>query len=303
MAKRDSFLRYISIISKLRNQGDSTFEEISDYLEMQSEIRDFNPVISKRTFQRDAAEILSLFGIEIKFDFSRKVYFILEDDETRDMNNRLLEALDMLSLCHGAENASPYVIFEKRRPQGTHLFNTLLDAIRARQTVRFRYNKFWDDEIKERLVDPYALKESRERWYLVGRDHQDNIIKTFGLDRISDLTEVRKKFTYPAHYDPQEKFKHCFGVLGDEKHDAEEIVLSIDPFQGKYIKSFPLHDSQEILMDTKKELRIRLFMYITRDLIMELLSLGDTLKVVKPRRLRNEMVRSYKETLEKYNEV
>ena len=300
MAKRDSFLRYISIISKLRNQGEATFEEMGDYLEMQSEIRDFNPVISKRTFQRDVAEIASLFGIEIKFDFSRKVYFILEDDETRDMNHRLLEALDMLSLCNGAENASPYVIFEKRRPQGTHLFNTVLEAIRNRQQIRFFYNKFWDDETSERWVDPYALKESRQRWYLVGKDQQDQTVKTFGLDRISELNVVRKTFSYPAHYDPQEKFRHCFGVLGDEKHPAEEIILSIDPFQGKYIKSFPLHASQEIVADTKKELRIRLHMYITRDLIMELLSLGDTLHVISPRRLKNEMVKSYRGGLEKY---
>lgn len=297
MAQRDHLLRYIGIISKLRNQGYATYEEICDYLEIQAEIRDFKPDISKRTFQRDLEEIASLFNIEIKYDFSRKVYRIIEEDEQKDMNNRLLEAFDMLNLCNVAENISPYVIFEKRRPQGTNNFNGLLHAIQNRVVVKFDYRKFWDDELQNRSVDPFALKESHNRWYLVAKDHKDGVIKTFGLDRISELKITSKKFHFPTGYNPNDKFINCFGVLGDDKGEPREIVLSIETFQGKYIKSFPLHDSQKILIDNKKELRISLYLYITRDFIMELLSLGDTLKIIAPKELKVEICRNYKAAL------
>ncbi len=294
MAKRDHFLRYIGIINKLRHHGPATYEEIMDYLDMQSEIRDFRPDMSKRTFQRDIREIASLFNIEIAYDFSAKVYYINLDDDSRELSNRLLEAFDVMNLCNAAESVSPYVIFEKRRPQGTHLFNGLLDAIRNKIEVTFAYHKYWDDEVEVRSVQPYALKESRERWYLVSRDMKDHKVKTFALDRIRELKQTNKKFSRPSSYNPNEEFKHCFGVMGDDKAEPSEIVLSIRPFQGKYIKSFPLHESQRVLKDDRTELRIRLCLYITRDFIMELLSLGDTVRVISPKKLRTELCKNHK---------
>jgi hypothetical protein len=58
------------------------------------------------------------------------------------------------------------------------------------------------------------------------------------------------------------------------------VILSFGPFQGKYIKSLPLHNTQEIIEDTDDELRIRLTLYLTHDFLMELLAYGDTVKVI-----------------------
>ncbi|MEX2565062.1 MAG: WYL domain-containing protein [Cyclobacteriaceae bacterium] len=60
------------------------------------------------------------------------------------------------------------------------------------------------------------------------------------------------------------------------------IIKKFDPFQGKYIKSLPLHESQEILIDNPQELRIRLTLFVTHDFFMELLSHGERVKVLKP---------------------
>jgi hypothetical protein len=56
-----------------------------------------------------------------------------------------------------------------------------------------------------------------------------------------------------------------------------------EPIQGKYIKSFPLHESQQIIIDNDNELRIKQYVYITRDLNMELLSYGNSLTVIEPK--------------------
>ena len=53
----------------------------------------------------------------------------------------------------------------------------------------------------------------------------------------------------------------------------------------KYIKSLPLHDTQEILVDDKDELRIKLKVCITYDFIMELLSFGGDVRVIRPKSL------------------
>lgn len=66
-------------------------------------------------------------------------------------------------------------------------------------------------------------------------------------------------------------------------NQVEEIILSFEPFQGKYIKTLPLHETQQVIVDDENELQIRLKLYLTHDLVMELLSYGSTLKVIKPK--------------------
>ena len=65
--------------------------------------------------------------------------------------------------------------------------------------------------------------------------------------------------------------------------EPQQIILSYEPIQGKYIKSFPLHESQQIIIDNDDELRIKLYVYITHDLNMELLSYGNSLTVLEPK--------------------
>ncbi len=301
MTKREHFLRYLAIIKKLQHQGEATFEEIVGYLERDAEIYSYHNQMSKRTFQRDLLEILSLFNIEIKYDHGAKVYRITEAEEDRDMNHRMLEALDIVNLCNLSDKASPYVSFEKRRPVGTEHFNSLLHAIQTHKVLRFTYEKYWDGQKQTRSVEPYALRESHNRWYLVANDQKDSQIKTFGLDRMSNLNITTKGFIIPKGFQPNEKFRHCFGVLSDPANGPVDVVLSVTPTQGKYIKSFPLHESQKILADNGDELRISLYLDISRDFIMELMSLGDTLTVISPKRLINELKHNYESAIKKYN--
>lgn len=299
MPKPKYFLRYGFIIQKLRQCKEATFEEIRDYLALQSELSDFDLNISKRTFDRDKSEILSIFNVLIEYNFSKKIYFIRQD-EGNEVNDRMLEAFDMFNSLNMSDSNAPYIIFEKRKPQGTEHFYGLLHAIKNRLLVKFTYTKFWDDESSERSVEPYALKESRYRWYLLAKDKKDNIIKTFGLDRISDLEITRQKFVYPKDYNPNNDFRYSFGILTNPGKEPQEVVLSFDPFQGKYIKSFPLHDTQQIIIDDIKELQIKLKVHITEDFIMEILSFGDEVRVLSPKSLINPISKKLLDSLENY---
>ena len=146
----------------------------------------------------------------------------------------------------------------------------------------------------------YALKEFRNRWYVVGKDLKDNKIKSFGLDRLSKLDFTGKHFALPDNFEVNEHYKNCFGIISPNADKPQEIILSFDPFQGKYIKSLPLHASQEILEDNEDELLIKLTLYITHDFVMELLSYGENVKVIEPIALIEQMKQSYKNALDQY---
>jgi predicted DNA-binding transcriptional regulator YafY len=299
MAKQDYFFRYLTIIKKLRRSGEATFKEINEYLEKESEFLDRPFSVSNRTFIRDVNEIRNLFKIDIRFDFSKGVYFIAEDQQS-DLNNRMLESIDTINSLKMVNDVTRYMFFEKRKAYGTHHFYGLLHAIKNRVVILLVHQKFDSDEPKERLVEPYALKESKGRWYLLAKDRNDRRIKTFGLDRILDFQTNPGRFDYPVHLDVNEMFRYCFGVINPDDVQPEEIILSFEPEQGKYIKSYPIHESQFILADNEDELRIRLSLFITRDLVMEILYYGMSVKVISPENLIREVQALYTGALAQY---
>lgn len=300
MSQREIIARYNLIINKLR-RGPCTFNELNSYLKIESEIQSYDFQIANRTFKRDREDICSLYGIDIKFDFSKKVYFI-DCDEDSDTSIRILEAFDTLNALNISDRLSSYIHFEKRKPAGTENLYGLLHAIKNRVQIKFHYQKFWEDEISIRVVAPYILKESKNRWYILAKDLKDGKIKSFGLDRLSGLEITNKKFKYPENENLDNRFKNCFGIINPTEESPENIILSFDPIQGKYIKSLPLHDSQQILVDNEKELRVSLKLYITYDLVMELLSHGAFVKVMQPKSLIEIIKKAHKDSLMQYSD-
>ncbi|MDN3674298.1 WYL domain-containing protein [Flavobacterium branchiarum] len=287
MSKRESIARYNLIIKKLRKRP-ATFAEIEEYLALESEIQAYNFNISKRTFQRDRDDIRSLYNIDILFDFSKKVYYI-DFDEQPEANERILEAFDTFNALNLTDRLSKHIHFEKRKPQGTEHLYGVLHAIKNQIQIKFVYQKYWEDELTERIVEPYALKEFKNRWYVLSKVLGDDKIKSFALDRLTDLEILNKKFNFPKDFDVNEHYRYCFGIISPNGHQPEDVILSFNAFQGKYIKSLPLHDSQQILIDNEHELRIQLKLFITHDFFMELLSFGENLEVLKPQSLIDDL--------------
>jgi predicted DNA-binding transcriptional regulator YafY len=282
MSKRESISRYNLIINKLR-RGPSDFNTICDYLQRASEFQDENFVVSKRTFVRDLNDIRTLFNINITYDFSRKVYFI-EDVGQFAVNDRLLEAFDTFNAFNVAESLSRHIYFEQRRPGGTESLSGILYAIKNNLYIKFTYHKFWEEIGSKRTTEPYALKEFKSRWYVLAKDVKDSRIKSFALDRLYDLDITRKTFKKPAEQNFDDTYHHSFGIISSDDEPVE-ILLSFDPFQGKYIKTLPIHHSQHIQIDTDKELRLKLKLRITHDFVMELLSFSHYMKVLEPKSL------------------
>lgn len=283
MSKRESIIRYNLIIKQLRKRP-SNFQEISDSLEKASELHDYHLNISKRTFQRDLDDIRSIYNIDIQYDFKKRTYCI-EYEEKEDHNMRILEALDTFQAFNLHNNLSGFVHFEKRKPIGAHHLYGLLHAIKNTLFIEICYEKYTETELSQRKVAPLALKEFKNRWYLLAEDQRDGQVKSFALDRIHDMEIFREKYQRKEAFDVQSYYQNCFGIMSPEDDEADEVILSFNAFQGKYIKSLPLHESQEIIKDTEEELLIKLKVFLTHDFIMELFSYGDKMKVIQPTRL------------------
>ncbi len=299
MSLRETISRQRLIINKLRKHP-ATFNDIADYLARESEIQSYNFTVSTRTFQRDLEDIRSIYNIDIQYDFSRKVYFI-DDDGQPEINERIIEAFDLFNALNISDQLSSHIHFEKRKPAGTENLYGLLHAIKNKLQIRFSYQKFWEDEITHRTVEPYALKEFKYRWYVLSKDQKDNNVKSFALDRLTNLEITNQHFVFPQDFNIEENYRYCFGIISPGDQEPQEIILSFETVQGKYIKSLPIHESQQILIDNENELRVKLILFVTYDLVKELLSYGEYVKVLQPESLADEIKMIHKNAINQYN--
>lgn len=282
-------LRKIILLKLLQQKRNGvSLTEIGSYMAARLDI-DGDTYI-ERTFQRDKKSILDDYDITIDYDRLNKVYKI--ENSPVDVGIKALQAYEVLNALLLKEEMTPYLLFDQRRAKGLEYFQKLLHGIKSGVLARFSYHSFGHPEADggKRLVEPYALKEFKGRWYLLARDKKDERIKTFALDRMATLTVTKKRFDYPANFDPLEQFSNCFGIIAPyESQVTDEVVLSLSELQYKYVKSFPLHHSQRDVESEEGTFVISLYLCINHDIEMELLSYGEEVEVLEPSYLRRKI--------------
>lgn len=290
MAIHDKNIRLMHIASFLKSKPKgANFKEILKHLEELYHKESFatNLASSQRTFNRDLPLLLEL-GIEIKFKRSTMTYQIINDSFSEN-SQTIFDNLLLINAYKQTENNSEIMIFEKRQASGLHNLEGLVFAIKNSKTITFNYTKHWEGVPHKKVLEPYALKEFKNRWYLLANevDGKDFFLKTFGLDRISDV-EVNSKTFKKQEVDIDKLFVNSFGIISTLDQIPEKIILSFDYEQGKFIKSLPIHHSQKVLIDNDSEYRIELTLVPTYDFYQELLTHTGRMKIISPENVRDK---------------
>jgi predicted DNA-binding transcriptional regulator YafY len=75
-------------------------------------------------------------------------------------------------------------------------------AIVARKLIEFEYFKENEDQISSRKVEPYALTNGREGWYVASYDPERGGVRHFRLDRIKRVNVTDERFEPRPEVDP-----------------------------------------------------------------------------------------------------
>jgi predicted DNA-binding transcriptional regulator YafY len=305
MSKKHYFTRYLLIVRKLQQQNFVSFSEIQDYLTQRlPESNEYSASsiqpISRRTLQRDLKDIYEIFGVDIQFCFRNKGYYLADSGFQSPLFERLAESFEVISTLQLGKEILPFVFLEERKPRGTEYLLPLLSAIRAGKTVNFIYQKFSDEPERERNTIPCGLKEFRNRWYLIAIDSEDDILKSFGLDRMRRINtgpKTNRKINRQIIID---HYSNSFGIIGPNEEPPDKVTLRFSPSQAPYIKTLPLHSSQQIIEHSEAGCIVQLCVHLSHDFIMELLSFGETLTVLEPESLRKQMSKLLEKALTNY---
>ena len=293
MAKNEQMLRLLFIEEFLRRRKDrgATYPEIADYLETQFAEKGLELKFTERTFQRDKLAIADVFGIQISYSRKKNVHFI-EEEELELSQESVFDQLLLVEAYRETKGKADVMFFEPRRARGLEHLNGLIHAITQKKVLSFTYQKFWENEKSSKVVMPYALKEFKNRWYLLAADYQSKntsfFLKTYGLDRISDLNISNTSFKR-ENIDIEKAYKNSFGIISTLGKETQEILLKFDREQANYVKALPLHHSQTVIAENETETIFRVSLVPTYDFQREILSYGKRVQVLAPESFIQEL--------------
>ena len=293
MAKNEQMLRLLFIEEFLRRRKDrgATYPEIADYLETLFAEKGLELKFTERTFQRDKLAIADVFGIQISYSRKKNAHFI-EEEELELSQESVFDQLLLVEAYRETKGKADVMFFEPRRARGLEHLNGLIHAITQKKVLSFTYQKFWENEKSSKVVMPYALKEFKNRWYLLAADYQSKnpsfFLKTYGLDRISDLNISNTSFKR-ENIDIEKAYKNSFGIISTLGKETQEILLKFDREQANYVKALPLHHSQTVIAENETETIFRVSLVPTYDFQREILSYGKRVQVLAPESFIQEL--------------
>lgn len=301
MSYHSKIRRYNLIIEKIDRRHFPSLDELLTFL------HDQGFEISGRTLQRDIEQLRYDFGVEVEYDSYKNGYFINEakslDVESFLRFLSILNEAELLSetLQESKEHIKYFSFHAQGRLKGINYLKPLLGAIKGRRKVKFVYQAFQESEVASKiLLHPYFLKEYDYRWYIVGKVEKYGDLRIFGLDRLSEIEVTDQIFS-----EPEEDIRSFFdSVVGLNFSDNKitEVLLEFTPLQGQYIKTLPIHSSQEVIQETENKTVIKLTVRPNFELKQKLLSYGGSVKVIKPDWLKEDIKSKLQSALNNYSD-
>jgi hypothetical protein len=257
--------------------------------------------IAYETFFRYIKKIEDRFGLEIE---KRRVpernkmvtgYRIsraesLNYDETMSFINST-GAIELFKTKLGSSaEIGNYISTGRGESSGGALWlDVVAKAMTERRTLRFLYQKYNDPTPSERVVEPYFLKSHNHIWYLLAREISSGTMKTFGVDRVTELLITEDHFERRVDFNPSNYFDHQIGVFVDPSMYPEKVTIEINKPYSNRIKKIPLHDSQKILADTPEMTTISLFICLNSEFFTEILKMGKHARIISPETAQEKM--------------
>lgn len=292
--------RYVWLVDMFRKHKYLTYEEINGL--WQESGLNYGDELPLRTFHNHRKAIGDIFNIYIGCDTKNGYRYYIDEPEQLE-NDRLrcwlLDSYATLNQIQADKSLAGRIIFEDI-PSGHIWLTTITEAMRKSRVLRITHQGFGKPEANRFEVEPYCLKVFRRRWYLVARSpyysernktkgyEPEDVFLTYALDRILDIEETDQAFALKKEFDADEFFQYCCGVITSDEEPVRVVVKAYGNFPD-YLRTLPLHASQEELGGDDEATLFGYRVKPTFDFYQLLLEQGDQIEVLEPESVRDEM--------------
>ena len=281
-------------------QQPRSMEELTQYFD-----------VDKRNIYRWIKYLRDELHIEIINNHGR---FELTDESKESiqkdsLNTWRLNTVSLMSLLNKRETLRDRILLE-HIPSSSNL-EPILEAMEQNRWISFDYVKYYNNpelksERRERIA-PYCVKLFEQRWYVIchtaeKKTKDDNGMRTFSLDQISNLKVMKTPFNLPEAFTAEDYFKDVYGITTGMNGPLQTIELQVANARANYFRALPLHHSQKELVEKKND-EYSYFTYELRpsnDFYQALLHHAEHVEVISPEEVRKEMAEKVGAMAEKY---
>lgn len=296
-------VRCLWLIDTFCEYGSFSLKELNERFKVYS-LNYEQEEISERTFNRDREFIATSFQIDIEYDAHIRKYKLMNREaiEENPLYRYLLSSVHINNLSSMAIKHRDKIMLHNPAT-GVEWLHIVLNAIDKGQTLCFDYTSYYKkDQTWHCELIPAFVRLFEHRWYLIGEYTDRSQTRVLALERMQNLVVGEKQLQPSPQITPQQFYEGCYGVIRDNKQ-PETIRIKVYNNQVDYIRSLPLHASQQEI-ETGKDYAI--FQYYLRpsyDFIQQILWNRENVEVLEPVGLRDEVVGVLKRMLDRYNNL
>ena len=293
--------KYVWLVDTIYRAGRITYEEINE--KWLDQDMDTKP-IPIRTFHKwkNAAE--EMFNLVIECERKGGYHYYIDNKEEvkrGGLRNWLLNTISVSNLLLDSQSIKDRILLEDV-PSGQDDLALILEAMKTNTQLRITYQSYWRDESFTFNVHPYCVKLFKQRWYLIAFSPNLDRIMVYALDRIYDICKLDgETFTMPKDFYPEDFFYNYYGIIACTKRKPEKVKLKVSAGQANYLRSLPLHDTQEEIEENEEYSIFTLRICPEFDFCQEILSNGEDIEVLEPLWLRKEIAETINRMWNKYN--
>ena len=281
--------KYVWLVDTIYRAGRITFEEINE--KWLDQDMDTKP-IPIRTFHKWKIAAEDMFNLVIECERKGGYhYYIDNEDEVKrgGLRNWLLNTISVSNLLLDSQSLKDRILLEDI-PSGQEDLALILEAMKINTQLRITYQSYWRDESFTFNVHPYCVKLFKQRWYLMAHNPYHNKVMIYALDRIFDICKLDgETFKMPEDFYPEDFFYNYYGIIAGTKSKVEKVKLKVSAGQANYIRSLPLHDTQEEIEENEEYSIFSLRICPEFDFYQEILSNGEDIEVLEPKWMRDEI--------------
>ena len=298
--------KYIWLVQTFIRAGEDglSLQEISDKWESR-----FDSQYSRRTFNNHRKDVEDVFGIYIDCNRRTNRYFIEYSEDVADENAESAWLINTFTvgkvLSMGRQRLSGRVAVENI-PSGHQHLTSVMEAMTDNHEIVIGYRKYSSTEAERLTLQPYAVKESAKRWYMIAYCVERQGLRVYGLDRIQYLEITDRSYKMPRGFDVDELFATSFGIYLPEQR-AQKIVFRASGKEAKYLRDLPLHSSQCEEESGQDHVTFSIFVCAKdkngkfyNDLIMEFCRYGSRIEVLSPEDVREAVASELKKAASMY---
>lgn len=298
----DSFRQYIWIVNTILSSRKISLNRIQS-LWIENDLNDQKP-LSRTTFYRLREDIEKMFGIHIECDRSNhNQYYISNPEVLKDNStqNWMLQTLTVGNTLADSLSIKDRLVLEEI-PAGIEYLQTIIKAIKTNLVLMMTHQSFDSPTPKTIAIEPYCLKVFRQRWYLLGKSHQDaKEFRIYALDRIIKLEETNQTFELDPDFNAAVFFDKYFGVfIGQNEEPVRIVIRAYGHTMVSLLRTLPKHHSQKEIRTEKEYSDFEYYMVPTKDFRYEILKEGADLKVLEPKSFQEDVATELKKAMMRY---